>query len=111
MLLEGGKLAGPFGVMGGFMQAQGHVQVVSALVDDGLDPQAALDRPRFRIEADVVLIEEGLWERSGELETRGLRTEKSRDVLPFGAGQVILCRDGVLVGGTDPRADGTVGVM
>lgn len=111
MLLKDGELLGPFGVMGGFMQAQGHVQVVSALVDDGIDPQAALDRARFRIDPGVVLLEEGLWHRAGELEARGLRTQRSREVLSFGAGQVILRRDGVLIGGTDPRADGSVGVM
>ena len=45
MLFRDGELLGPFGVMGGFIQAQAHVQLVSAIVDDGLDPQAALDRP------------------------------------------------------------------
>ena len=50
MLLRDGGLAGAFGIMGGFIQAQAHVQFVSAVADDGLDPQAALDRPRFRVE-------------------------------------------------------------
>ena len=60
MLLREGELVGPFGVMGGFIQAQAHLQLVTALVDDGCDPQMALDRPRFRIEGDQVLLEEGL---------------------------------------------------
>ena len=53
-----------FGVMGGFMQPQGHLQVVVGLVDDGLDPQAALDRPRFCLTAGAsdsgVALEEGI---------------------------------------------------
>ena len=49
MLLEGGSLLGPFGVMGGPMQPQGHMQVVLRLVDHGDDPQAALDAPRWRV--------------------------------------------------------------
>ena len=52
MLLRDGALLGPFGVMGGHMQPQGHLQFVSHIVDRGLDPQAALDEPRWRLDSD-----------------------------------------------------------
>ncbi len=112
---EDGRLLGPFGVMGGFMQPQGHVQVVSALLDDGLDPQSALDRPRFCIESGEadgwVGLEEGLPDST--LKTLSELGHPVRHVTGweralFGRGQVIL-RDnesGVLTGGSDPRADG-----
>jgi gamma-glutamyltranspeptidase/glutathione hydrolase len=110
-----GSLYASYGVMGGFMQPQGHVQVLSALVDDGLDPQSALDRPRFCIEngqaGGAVSIEEGIpddvLERLGEMgHTVTKRSGWARST--FGRGQAIL-RDpqsGVLWGGSDPRADG-----
>ncbi len=106
LLLRDGRLWGPFGVMGGFIQAQAHVQLVSALVDDGLDPQAALDRPRFRIEGDAVLLEEGLWQEGGRLEALGHRIVHDDDVFRFGGGQAILLAGDALVGGSDPRKDG-----
>jgi gamma-glutamyltranspeptidase/glutathione hydrolase len=106
LLTLDGKLYGAFGVMGGFLQPQAHVQLVSALVDGGLDPQAALDRPRFRVEGGDVLLEEGLWERAGELEALGLRPVASRDGPRFGGGQAILVEGDVLVGGSDGRKDG-----
>ncbi len=106
MLLRDGALLGPFGVMGGFIQAQAHVQLVSALVDEGLDPQAALDRPRFRLEGAEVLLEEGLWDRGAELEALGFRPVPSRDHGRFGGGQAILRKGDCLVGGSDRRKDG-----
>src|SRR5919199_1100941 len=90
MLERAGALLGPFGVMGGTLQAQAHLQLVSALVDDGLDPQAALDRPRFRVDGDAVRLEEGLWGRAGELAGTGLRPVPERGHGGFGAGQAIL---------------------
>jgi gamma-glutamyltranspeptidase / glutathione hydrolase len=109
------ELFASFGVMGGFMQPQGHLQVVVALVDDALDPQAALDRPRFCIEdgaaGGAVSLEAGIPESVLD----GLRA-LGHPVKPvsgharaaFGRGQVILrdAESGVLWGGSDPRADG-----
>jgi gamma-glutamyltranspeptidase/glutathione hydrolase len=109
MLLRDGGLAGPFGVMGGFIQAQAHVQLVSALLDDGLDPQAALDRPRFRVEQDAVALEEGLWPEAERLEALGYRVSRDSELATFGGGQAILLRGDSLVGGSDPRKDGYAG--
>jgi gamma-glutamyltranspeptidase/glutathione hydrolase len=92
--------------MGGFIQAQAHVQLVCGLVDEGLDPQAALDRPRFRVDGDVVRLEQGLWEEASELERVGLRTVADTDTPSFGGGQAILREGDVLVGGSDSRKDG-----
>jgi gamma-glutamyltranspeptidase/glutathione hydrolase len=104
-----------FGVMGGFMQPQGHMQVVSALLDDHADPQAALDRPRFRIyeatNGGKVALEEGIpAEAQAELGEMGhtLYSVSGYARSAFGRGQIIY-RDastGVLCGGSDPRADG-----
>jgi gamma-glutamyltranspeptidase / glutathione hydrolase len=109
MLLRGGGLAGPFGVMGGFLQAQAHVQLVSAIVDDGLDPQAALERPRFMVDGDTVKLEEGLWERDADLGKLGIETVRETNVGYFGGGQAILVVGDALVGGSDPRKDGYAG--
>ena len=109
MLLRDGGLLGPFGNMGGFIQAQAHLQLVSGLVDDGLDPQAALDRPRFRVDGDVVRLEEGLWPRAAELEAAGFAVELDSDVYGFGGGQMVLVEGDALSGGSDPRKDGYAG--
>ncbi len=101
-----------FGVMGGFMQPQGHVQVLSNIVDHGMDPQQALDAPRARYErANEFAIEEDFPEPvySG-LATRGHRLTRSAPDGGFGGGQVIMVDpdSGALVGGSDPRKDGGV---
>ena len=105
LLLRDGGLLGPFGVMGAFMQAQGHVQLVSGLVDEGLNPQAAIERPRFRVRDDEVHVEEGLWDRAGELESLGFKIVKSREP-DFGGAQAIMVQGDALLGGSDPRKDG-----
>jgi gamma-glutamyltranspeptidase / glutathione hydrolase len=110
-----GSLYGPFGVMGGFMQPQGHVQVVVGVVDDALAPQAVIDRPRFCVDpvdgaTSKVLLEDGLPAATADaLRSMGHPVvpgvtgyERSR----FGRGQLIRVDGGRVIGGSDPRADG-----
>jgi gamma-glutamyltranspeptidase/glutathione hydrolase len=113
------SLYASYGVMGGFMQPQGHVQVLSALKDGGLDPQSVLDLPRFCLDADSnggkVDIEEGMPTATvNALREMGhpLNEVSGYERAVFGRGQVIL-RDeaGVLCGGSDPRADGYAGSL
>jgi gamma-glutamyltranspeptidase/glutathione hydrolase len=99
LLRRDGSLLGPFGVMGGYLQAQAHVQFVSAIVDDGLSPQEALDRPRFRVEGDRVALEPGHPDVPG-----GFVDDA---IYGFGGGQAILVgEDGELRAGSDRRKDG-----
>jgi gamma-glutamyltranspeptidase/glutathione hydrolase len=106
MLLKNGELLGPFGVMGGLIQAQAHVQLVRAIVDDHCDPQAALDRPRFRIDGSDIHLEPGYWQHAEELRQLGLTPVCSEQTTPFGGGQAILARGDSLLGGSDARRDG-----
>jgi gamma-glutamyltranspeptidase/glutathione hydrolase len=110
-----GSLFGPFGVMGGFMQPQGHVQVAVALLDDACDPQEALDRPRFYVDPGGprprLHLEEGLPpDLVSGLSARGHDVNAGIDGhgrAMFGRGQVIVrLPDGTLWAGSDPRADG-----
>ena len=83
MLLEGGSLLGPFGVMGGAMQPQGHMQLVLRLVDHGDDPQAALDAPRWRVGAGrEVELEPGLWEAAARARRARARRPARDDPAP-----------------------------
>ncbi|GMH38373.1 hypothetical protein BSKO_06257 [Bryopsis sp. KO-2023] len=118
-----GDLHAVFGVMGAFMQPQGHLQVLSNMMDFGMDPQSALDAPRFYVigvdssigpkcvRTSKVWLEEGFSEATiRDLVSRGHAvfpgiTGSTR--IMFGKGQIIV-RDeaGVLWGGSDPRGDG-----
>ncbi len=112
MLLEGGELLGPFGVMGGPMQPQGHFQVVTRLVDAGDDPQAALDAPRWRVEVDgSIALEPGLRDLADDLAARGHRIAGETGPHGFGVGQIILRYGDALIGGSDGRGDGYAAVF
>ena len=109
-LTRGGAAVGPFGVMGGEMQPQGHLQVVSSMVDHGLNPQCALDAPRWRVVPDGVLLEPEIGGAVIDgLRGRGHRVAVAPDRLDFGRGQIIRrLESGVYAGGTEPRTDGVV---
>ncbi|MDX1662533.1 MAG: gamma-glutamyltransferase [Candidatus Promineifilaceae bacterium] len=96
-----------FGVMGGFMQPQGHLQVGINLVDYGMDPQTALDAPRFNWMRDKKVAVEDKFRPA----LRTALIARGHELLPegyYGGGQVIV-RDpesGVLIAGSEPRNDG-----
>ncbi|KAF8057757.1 ywrD [Scenedesmus sp. PABB004] len=120
----GGELAAAYGCMGAYMQPQGHVQLLASLLELGLDPQDALDAPRFCIDGldsaigpasvlgGALLLEDGFAAHVRDaLAARGhavrVRAGRARSV--FGKGAIIV-RDaatGVLAGGADPRGDGS----
>lgn len=98
----------------GYMQPQGHVQMVMNLVDFGLNPQAALDAPRWQWLGEMkVGIEQGASrDLAASLARRGHQIQVDCDLINYGRGQIII-RDpdtGVLCGGTEPRADSHIAV-
>lgn len=109
-----GRLFACFGVMGGPMQAQGHLQLLTNLRVFGMDPQRALDAPRFQVMRDGgVALEAWFGDATRTaLERYGHPLVPREDTPPmaaFGGGQCIgMTEDGVRVGGSDPRKDGMV---
>lgn len=116
MLLNGCRLLGPIGTQGGDAQAQVHLQLITNLVDHGMDPQFAIEAPRWVAggskgsDPRLVGLESRFPEQTfTDLVARGhqvVRTD-AYDV-HFGHAQMILRDDetGLLKGGADPRADG-----
>ncbi|HEY9846837.1 MAG TPA: gamma-glutamyltransferase, partial [Candidatus Caenarcaniphilales bacterium] len=107
-LTQAGQPLGPFGVMGGAMQPQGHLQVVVNLVDYRMNPQAALDAPRWRFVADnTVLLEQTVPQSVARgLGAQGHQVCVSPEGSTFGKGQIILRQGEVLIAASEPRADG-----
>jgi len=107
MLRENGRVTMPFGVMGGAYQPNGHVRMLSNIVDHGLDPQAAIDAPRSFSDASIMKVERGYSDA-----VRARLAEMGHDVtipeMPIGGAQAIRIDHarGVLEGASDPRKDG-----
>ena len=112
MLLRDGKPLVSFGVMGGDMQAQGHVQVVSNLVDAAMNIQDALAASRFHyLGTDQVTLESQMFDRSSEaLRNSGHQILEPAAALGrggFGGAQAIAVdHNGTYWGASDPRKDG-----
>ena len=106
MLREGGRVTMPYGVMGGQYQPNGHVRVLSNMVDFGMDPQAALDAPRSFPDAGKLNVERGYGDAvRADLAARG--HDVAIPEVPIGGAQAIYIHDtGVLEGASDPRKDG-----
>lgn len=107
MLGRDSSFFGCLGVVGGFMQPQGQFQIVRGLVDRELDPQAALDAPRFRVLGGrKVAFEPGYDEGTvAELASRGHEVSELRRFEAGGAQLVVRGGDGFL-GASDRRKDG-----
>ncbi len=104
---ESGCPLAAFGVMGAPMQPQGHLQVTVNMFDYHLNPQAALDAPRWRfVPPDLVLLEARVPQSVVlELIDRGHHIRLAPDWM-FGKGQIILRQNDIFVAASEPRADG-----
>ncbi len=98
-----------FGVMGGNMQPQGHLQIITRLLAYGQNPQAACDAPRWKVNTGLSLDVESEMNPAtvAELAARGHRIETIADpYMDFGAGQFILKMQDGYVAASDSRRDG-----
>ncbi len=109
-LTRKGSPVGPFGVMGGYMQPQGHVQVLRNIMDRGHNPQEALDAPRWRWdEKKSIEVEKSFPDHLlGKLARRGHDISVAPDSGGFGRGQFIWKDGEVLIGATEHRTDGYI---
>jgi gamma-glutamyltranspeptidase/glutathione hydrolase len=113
MITKNSNLVSSLGVMGGFQQPQGHLQVISNMIDFGMNPQEALDSERFSvsIENDTLFVENSFNPdvvAALKLKGHSVSINSGFERGLFGGGQIIV-RDndeGVLFGGSDPRKDG-----
>jgi gamma-glutamyltranspeptidase/glutathione hydrolase len=109
MALREGKPSYVFGITGGFMQPQGHLQLVVNLLDYRMDVQSAIDMPRFWWESDRrVVMEDGLPDATyATLAGWGHDIVRRAGHRGFGGAQIIAIRgDGVRIAGSEPRQDG-----
>lgn len=105
---------GPFGVMGGFMQPQGHMQVIMNMIDFNMNPQDALDAPRWQWVKDKKFSVESKMDDDvvRQLSMKGHEITMTAEEGSFGRGQIIIRKEnGVYVGGTESRTDGHISIL
>ncbi|MBQ9308521.1 MAG: gamma-glutamyltransferase, partial [Clostridia bacterium] len=110
-LMKDGRPVGPFGVMGGYMQPQGHLQVAMNFIDFHMDPQQALDAPRWQWLKEGRIAVESRFDANMARSLRRLGHDvmQELDTASFGRGQMIVrLENGVLVGGTESRTDSNI---
>ncbi|MDA3931150.1 MAG: gamma-glutamyltransferase family protein [Tenericutes bacterium] len=101
---------GPFGVMGGFMQPQGHLQVLMNMIDFDMNPQEALDAPRFRWDKELKVALETYFDESvkKDLEKLGHKAFIDPSSGGFGRGQIIINKKDHYEIGTETRCNGHI---
>jgi gamma-glutamyltranspeptidase/glutathione hydrolase len=107
-LLKENKPVGPFAIMGGFMQPQGHIQLLANMIDYNQNPQLALNEPRWQWIKDKVILVEPHFPKHiiKQLEARGHQIIIDPNTAKFGRAHLIFRLDnGVLVGAKEPRTD------
>ncbi len=109
-IMKDNKAVGPFGVMGGFMQPQGHIQVVMNLIDFKMNPQSALDAPRFRWDDGLKVALENSFDEYviKKLKEKGHQIKIDLNSGGFGRGQIILKEENHYIAGTETRCDGYI---
>lgn len=102
-----GRAVMPYGVMGGHYQPVGHTTLLTGIIDQGLDPQDALQAPRSFAYAGRLSLERPIAESVAD-DLRGRGHEVDRMAMPVGGGQAIWIDEarGILIGGSEPRKDG-----
>jgi gamma-glutamyltranspeptidase / glutathione hydrolase len=111
-LTRAGEPVMSFGVMGGDMQPQGHLQMTVRMLEYGQNPQAAADAPRWKVsKTGEVLLEPNMPETVvAGLREMGHRVRVSRrgevEIGSYGAAQLIYRVDGGYVAGSEGRRDG-----
>ena len=114
MATQNGDLTLCYGVMGGFMQPQGHLQMINNMVDLNMNPQESIDALRFQVVGEGVVLEEGVNQSVvKELQSMGHTVNLMAGPQRGGSGGMggaqIIYRDpntGVLWGGSESRKDG-----